>query len=684
MVVFVTDALPKALLEARSNRTLVPFVGGGVSMAVCRTDGQPAFPNSVGLLERAAAELTEQHRPESAVVRAMLELSPPALVEAAAHAQRGLGALWPKFLRGVFDVARGDIDDASLDLARAVWDVGSKLVITTNCDRVLRWGCPDAADLDEWYIAAPGGRAEAPRRPLDRPTLWHLYGSIADPTGVIFSPDGYAQLYPEDSNGQATAYTSAIDTLRYLMSSHHLLFVGFSSADPNVLRQLEWVRDTFAGCGGPHYVLASKEDISGMRMLLEGLDVQFIQVNGVDQQDAWLRGLGGAKRSPAIVVPRQISPGKAEVVKTDGHRRKAIALVVACSAVVLITVGGWKLFGGGSEVPGPTQAKAPVEARLETPEPIPPAGMVLVRAGSFEMGSTDWERQYRDCVDLHGEMCREAMFRREAANAGRKQVGAFFMDEREVSVAELAGWLRKEIDGGSLSLSDREFLVHSDIVWARLQWPNGDEPFVVLEYDKDGLRAAAERESMPASMVTWSAARGYCEAQGKRLPTEVEWEYAARGPNSDVYPVKAGSPEGCDAFVYGRDATATGCSSKSKSPEKVGSSPFDLSWAGIRDLAGNVSEWVADAYVDDSTDVYLPCVGSAESSALDVRECRIFKGGSWSDPRMFARAAQRNVMDATPTKLADFKQPKGNGREILAPSVGFRCAADLSPKSDEE
>jgi formylglycine-generating enzyme required for sulfatase activity len=680
----VANALPKALIEARANGTLIPFVGGGVSMAVCRTDGQPAFPTSMGLLERAAAELAEQQRPESAVVRAMLELSPPSLVEAAGHAQRGLGALWPKFLREVFDVARGEIDDASLGLARAVWGVGSKLVITTNYDRVLRWGCPHAADLDEWLIDAPGGPGEVQRRPLERATLWHLYGSIADPKAVIFSPDGYAQLYPEDANSQASELTSAIDTLRYLMTDHHLLFVGFSSADPNLLRQLAWVRDTFAGCGGPHYVLASKADVARMRTLLEGLDVQFIHTDGADQVDAWLRELGGVERGPAIAVP-QPSP-------SVGHRRNVTAFIAAgCSAILLVAGVVWKISATEKPDPAPDPDPPLVPHNVEEdrrpadPQPTPPVGMRLIPAGSFEMGTTDWERDYLACVDIHGDLCSKAMFRREAASASRKEVGAFFMDEREVSVAELASWLRMEIAAGMVRLADDEFLTCSDVVWARLKWPIGQKGFVALEHDEGGLRAAPGRETMPASMVTWWAARAYCEAQGKRLPTEVEWEYAARGPNSDVYPLRPDSPAGCDAFAYGRNAEPTGCKSKLKSPEPVGSSPFDVSWAGVHDLAGNVSEWVEDAYVDaDSAQVYHRCVEDAESSAHKVRECRIVKGGSWTDPRIFARAAQRNVTDATPTKLADVKQPRdSSGREILSPSLGFRCAADLPPQSKE-
>lgn len=358
--------------------------------------------------------------------------------------------------------------------------------------------------------------------------------------------------------------------------------------------------------------------------------------------------------------------------------------------------------------PGSSRPPAPLPPPPASPPPpapplppAPPQGMRLVPAGTFEMGSTDWSSAHRACADAYGaEHCIEAIFKRQAATAGPRTVAAFFLDEREVSLGQFADWLAIRYRSGELRLSeDGKFLTHGGTVWARLHWPLGRtrqrvEPRRISAFEldpRDGLRAASGGEGLPAYLLTWWAARAYCEAQGKRLPTEVEWEYAARGPRSMPYPLAPASPGGCDAFVYGRENLVPGsavseCKTRPGRPEAVGTSPHDVSWCDIRDMAGNVSEWVADAYVDaDPAAAPIPCVEHVGSDDDSVRECRIVKGGSWTDPRMFAQAAGRFVMDATPTKPAQVRAPQARaGRVVLAPSVGFRCASDIpSPSSPE-
>jgi hypothetical protein len=267
--------LPKTLVESLVKGTVIPFVGAGVSMAVQRKDGTPAFPSWKGLLLRAAERIQAEGRTEHSVVRAMLEQTQPDYIESARWARKGLGSHWATFLGECFGITRKEVDDQSLELARRLWQLGSRLVITTNYDRVLRWACADAGDIDEWPIEAPAGQVAALRRALVNPTVWHLHGSLTDPTKIILSPDGYEQLYTDDS--QASRYRTALETLRGLMAMDHLLFVGFSLDDPFLKRQLEWVRDTFQGCTGPHYVMARKSEIEGMRGKVEGLDLGFVE-----------------------------------------------------------------------------------------------------------------------------------------------------------------------------------------------------------------------------------------------------------------------------------------------------------------------------------------------------------------------------------------------------------------------
>lgn len=88
----------------------------------------------------------------------------------------------------------------------------------------------------------------------------------------------------------------------------------------------------------------------------------------------------------------------------------------------------------------------------------------------------------------------------------------------------------------------------------------------------------------PRLCLNWTDAQAYCTARGARLPTEAEWEYAARGPDGLVYPW--GNEFDEDKAVWGYNAA--------RHPSPVGSKPEGVSWIGAYDMAGNVWEWVND------------------------------------------------------------------------------------------
>jgi formylglycine-generating enzyme required for sulfatase activity len=288
-------ALPDDLLEARDRGLLVPFVGAGVSMAVKRRDRTWAFPDWKGLLERAAERLEANQRRHHQLVRWYLHPDSLDLLEAAKHAQLGFGAQWGTFLREQLDVDIDDIDEGTLELAKAVWGLGSQLVITTNYDRVLRWACPRSAVLTEWPILEPVGQRDALQGKLTRPAVWPLHGSISDPTGIILSPEGYASLYPSDVPGAEIVHEAALGTLRKFMYLRHLLFVGFGLGDRHLVRQLEWVHARFRGCGGPHFVVARTCDVAGMRANVPDLDLRFVCVDAFEQMPALLRLIASSK-----------------------------------------------------------------------------------------------------------------------------------------------------------------------------------------------------------------------------------------------------------------------------------------------------------------------------------------------------------------------------------------------------
>ncbi len=271
-------SIPRSLREALGAGRVIPFVGAGASMAVMDSahPGKRLFPSWESLLFTAAQRLeAENLKGDADAVRGALTKKTPNYLDAAQAAREGLGATWYKMLGELFDPPRHRAQESSLALARALWSLGSKLVVTTNYDRVLHWACPQWQDLRYWDVQAPDGLMKLMQSAIEHPTLWHLHGSIANSTGLILTPDGYSRLYP-DGKDRALHYEAALSSLRYLLASHTLLFVGFSFDDTSFGDQLRWLEETFQGTGGPHYVLVREAERDRMRSRLKGLPLDML------------------------------------------------------------------------------------------------------------------------------------------------------------------------------------------------------------------------------------------------------------------------------------------------------------------------------------------------------------------------------------------------------------------------
>jgi formylglycine-generating enzyme required for sulfatase activity len=160
-------------------------------------------------------------------------------------------------------------------------------------------------------------------------------------------------------------------------------------------------------------------------------------------------------------------------------------------------------------------------------------------------------------------------------------------------------------------------------------------------------RLKMDQDDKPVRIVTWMIADEYCRAMGKRLPTEAEWEKAARGPDGFQFPWgNEWNPDYLNAGQEEQEIMPVGSYEKGKSPY------------GVYDMAGNVMEWTADWY--------QAYPGAEYESPLYGKQRRVVRGGGWGGighyviPHYFRAAYRYNF---PPDKAFN--------------DVGFRCAKDV-------
>jgi formylglycine-generating enzyme required for sulfatase activity len=168
--------------------------------------------------------------------------------------------------------------------------------------------------------------------------------------------------------------------------------------------------------------------------------------------------------------------------------------------------------------------------------------------------------------------------------------------------------------------------------------------------DAHGTYGDQKFDNYPVTWVDWSRAQTYCQWRGAHLPSEIEWEKAARGTDERKYPW--GDAINPTFANYGNNApdNYTGSTGKTMA---VGSYPAGQSPYGIDDMAGNVWEWVADWY-----DVY-PGGDPSANSAFGQQAYRVLRGGSWNNDPDLLRTTFRG----------------GNSPGTTLNYIGFRCAS---------
>ncbi len=304
-----------------------------------------------------------------------------------------------------------------------------------------------------------------------------------------------------------------------------------------------------------------------------------------------------------------------------------------------------------------------------------PLDAVFVAGGKFTMGVDDDQalELLAECATAHPLKLTQGLprgaqpttfcdlYENELSHMKAREVyvDSFFLDRTEVSVADY----RKCVAAGACGL---------DALVA------GDERYIAAGW--------------PIVNVTWFEARSYCGWKGGRLPTEAEWEHAARGAEGSTWPW-GNAPRAKD-WNHGQPRNPTmraidrtpGLVELMGEPDDVdgfpilappGSYVWGESPTGIRDLAGNVAEWTADAWVEglraggyqstasegrpqESDWVFLPSINPVREGELADR--RVVRGGSWRQPAFLGKSFARDPFNR-------LYEP-----QLRFAHVGFRCA----------
>ncbi|MCK6576781.1 MAG: bifunctional serine/threonine-protein kinase/formylglycine-generating enzyme family protein [Anaerolineae bacterium] len=347
-----------------------------------------------------------------------------------------------------------------------------------------------------------------------------------------------------------------------------------------------------------------------LRRALHGRAVDLSPLSPLPMQDYLSPGRDPESSTLELPVVRQSqSLPAASLPAVSAHtppreRRAGLsALPLAVFALLIIFGIGIFLIVSSQTSPAtptPTLLPATTGASLADDERLDArlVAQALVPAGCFVMGSDP----ARDPDAVEEEM-----------PAHRVCVSAFWMDIYEVTHEAYAAF----VDAGGYA--DAQWW--SDEGWAWLQ-TNG------FEGPEDRGGTADPRQ--PRLNLSWYEADAYARWRGGRLPTEAEWEYAARGEVGRLFAWGDGYQLGYSIInEISRGGTAP------TAPNPVGSRPADHAWSGVYDMVGNACEWVGDWYALYTTNEQADPTGADEGTE------RVMRGGSFLSSPTTARLAVR-------------------------------------------
>lgn len=258
--------------------------------------------------------------------------------------------------------------------------------------------------------------------------------------------------------------------------------------------------------------------------------------------------------------------------------------------------------------------------QLQLSVAITPENMIYVPPGPFTMGSNQGAE---DAVPEH-----------------EVYLDGYFIDKYEVTNKQFAQFLNEEFFAGKISLETGTA--------AKNDHPLIDLTDAHIIFDGSRFKVIEGKENYPAIEVTWFGAKAYADHYGKRLPSEAEWEKAARGTDKRIFPWGNAEPSASLCNYNNQIGTTT----------PIGSfSPAGDSFYGLSDMAGNVAEWCSDWY--DAN--YYKSKVNHNPEGPSSGNYRSVRGGAFFLSTNLIRSIHRS---------------KDRPDHLCSP-YGFRCAKDL-------
>ena len=355
--------------------------------------------------------------------------------------------------------------------------------------------------------------------------------------------------------------------------------------------------------------------------LLLGLSIILLSTVGnspVSQQIAAL--LGATTATPTAVPPTPTVQVEAAVIAQPIPSQTPLPTATATQTA--------------TPTPSPTPTATPTSTATATPDQYPQTimrdqdgmTMVLIPADTYFMGASD-----NDFAAGSDERPQHQV-----------RLSQFYIDKYEVNVEQYAAFLNRL--GGYERACER----------VDCAWPSelaGYTSHLIRQDLGDGTVQYFPRvgfANYPINHVSWHGAKVYCESVGARLPTEAEWEYAARGTDGRIYPWGNIQPEpGGDLAIFQSDSY--------ENLQPVDALPNGASPFAVFGMAGSMWEWTADWY----RETWYEESNISNPTGPETGFARVIRGGAWPFNNHADRIRSTNRSSLTP--------------DFISSAVGFRC-----------